>query len=134
MKIIVLTLLLSISSVWAQGKYSSEDYIICDIEESAWPGFEVLYPQAPEAFIHCARPSQILAVMNQFFTADSYRMFVTTKDKIASLVIYEGNSYATLYPHIYGPLYLNEIIYSFNVKRNANGKYDLPKVLEKSPR
>jgi len=133
MKFIAIILVFTgVTSAWAAGLYSSEDYIICDIEEAAWPGLEVLYPVAPDSFIHCARPSQMLYVMNKYFTSESYRILVTSKDKVASPVVYEGKSYSTLYPHIYGPLAISEVIYSFNIKRNGLGKFELPKILDKN--
>ena len=132
MRLIFIIIILSmISNVYANGKYSSDKYVICDIPESEYKKFVeneffVTKSLAEEGFIHCASPSQLEYVMNKYFKGDSYRLFVSTKDMLGSQLRYEGKESQNLYPHLYRPFYKNDLIKSMNIKRSSKGKYVLP--------
>lgn len=128
MKILSLILTFFSVSSYAAGKYSDENYVICDVEISKW--YEVMEkgqldiaPDSHDPFIHCARPSQLHYVMNKYFQGTTQVILVTHPSKVKSILRYENN-----YPHLYGSLLLKDVIFKMVKSPERDGSYTLPKV------
>lgn len=111
----------------AAGAYSDEKYVICDVDVRLWSqvkaqGYLDIAPDSHDPFIHCARPSQLHAVMNKYFKGTTQVILVTHPSKVSSILRYENN-----YPHLYGKLMLKDVIYKVIKAPDANGYYSLPK-------
>lgn len=122
-----------ISTSFVRGKYSSDDFVICDMEQNEWnhflnTGIYNPFSLRKEGFIHCAKPKQLLYVMNKYFLNDDYMVMVTNKEKIGKHLVYEGKDESNLYPHIYRPLYKEDLIDFFPIKRSLDGTFHLPEV------
>lgn len=83
-----------------------------------------------EGFIHCARPGQLYYVMNKYFKADSYKIFVSHKDKLGDKLVYEGKDPSDLYPHLYRRFNKADNIYDFRIDRNEDGTFHLPRIFK----
>lgn len=128
--------LCTVLNAMSEGKYSSEDFVICDVPEKEYAeflekGFFKTTSLEEEGFIHCAKPSQLEYVMNKFFEGDSYRLFISTTKKLGDKLKYEGKDENNQFPHLYRPFYRKDIIESMNIKRNEDGNFSLPVVFKK---
>lgn len=135
MKYAPLVLMFFLPTLARAGTYGSEDIVVCDIPQSLYDTFErtaKVHPQdlSSDPFIHCARPSQMQRVMDKYFKEDEYWIFIMNVQKIQTKLRYEGQSYSTLYPHVYGFISVKDISYDFKIKRNAQGKFILPDILK----
>lgn len=135
MKYTPFVLMFFLSTIAWAGPYASEDIVVCDIPLSLYNKFEMtakVYPQdlSSDPFIHCARPSQLQRVMDKYFKEDEYWIFIMNVQKIQTKLRYEGQTYSTLYPHVYDFISVKDISYDFKIKRNAQGKFILPDILK----
>lgn len=114
--------------------FNHDDYVLCDIPSNEFKafvknGYFETESLATEGFIHCAKPSQMPYVMNKYFTEDSYFIFVSHKLMLEDDLKYEGKDPDNLFPHLYRRFNREDAILFFEVKRNDNGKFELPSTL-----
>ena len=84
-----------------------------------------------EGFTHCAKPSQLEYVMNKYFKADSYVLFISASYLLGSEVKYEGRDESNLYPHLYRRFNKADALEVINIHRGSDGKFILPSVFIK---
>jgi uncharacterized protein (DUF952 family) len=135
MKIILILLTICSFNVLGQGMYSnSEVYVVCDIPLNEYElysenGYFRTESLGTEGFIHCARPSQLEYVMNKYFKADSYVLFISSRSLLGESLKYEGNDPNNLYPHLFRQFNKSDVIEQVIVNRSMNGEFILPRVL-----
>jgi uncharacterized protein (DUF952 family) len=137
MKKMILIIFIVSLNVMAQGKYSdSEIYVICDVPMENFgnyylDGYFETESLKTEGFIHCARPSQLQYVMNKYFKSDDYMLFITTKEKLGNMLIYEGDDSSNTYPHLYRRFESSDVINLIAVTRDVYGRFILPNQFRK---
>lgn len=139
MKEILMSVLLAGSAAMAEdpaGIYSDDNYVVCDVLESAYQdfvknGFFETESLSKEGFIHCAKPHQLNYVMGKYFTADRYVLFVSHKDLLGESLVYEGRDPNNLYPHLRRAFYMKDLIKSFHIIRNDQGVFEVPLELQR---
>lgn len=112
----------------AQGIYSDETVVICDVPLRDWKrvwesGYLNINSDSKDPFIHCARPSQFYYVMNKYFKGGTWVVLVTYAERVQHILRYENN-----YPHLYGSLDLREVVHTMEVSPDENGHYSLPAI------
>jgi len=115
-------------------QWYSDKYIICDAEIKDWPRIQQAGIYRPNSlktigFIHCARAKQLFYVANTFFKGKSKIFLVIDPKRLTSPIKYEGTLSSNLYPHVYGPINLDAVIWTKEIKPNSNGSYTIPKEL-----
>ena len=76
-----------------------------------------------DPFIHCARPGQFYQVMNKYFQGTTQVVLVTHASLVGEILKYEND-----YPHLYGRLYLDKVVYRMVVTPDSSGHYELPEI------
>lgn len=76
-----------------------------------------------EGFIHCSRPEQVLTVINRFY-ADIPDLILLWIDPnlLAAELRWEAAD-EDVFPHIYGPLKINEVIAVRDISPDPDGIY-----------
>lgn len=83
---------------------------------------------ATEGFIHCtAEPERLLIVANTWYTTNSEEWLILGIDEklVAAEVRWEEN-HGHVFPHIYGPLNLDAVIFIAPFPRTMDGTFQLP--------
>jgi uncharacterized protein (DUF952 family) len=86
-----------------------------------------------EGFIHCSHPEQVAGVANSRFRgrADLILLCVDETRLVCDLREEEGEP-GRLFPHIYGPLNLDAVVYAVAFPPDANGMFTLPAAVSES--
>jgi uncharacterized protein (DUF952 family) len=90
-----------------------------------------------EGFIHCSTISQVLPVTEKFYVGqDNLLLLQIDPALLSSDLKWEAPSGGTPppgvpegdpFPHIYGPINLDAVVEVLDLKRDSNGKFQLPK-------
>lgn len=103
-------------------------YITTEIEYNQAKASQEIRPAslAKEGFVHCSFAYQVTRVANRYFNGqDNLLVLKIDSAKLASKVIEENTSGGSeLYPHIYGPLFLNSVQSVTNLKRRSDGSFE----------
>ena len=86
-----------------------------------------------QGFIHCSTGDQISRVVNLFFTGQNELvLLVIDAARLTSKLRWEpGADLATeLFPHIYGPINLDSVVRTLELKLGKDGKFLLPEFLD----
>ena len=87
---------------------------------------------ANEGFIHCSNKSQILRVANNFFSNQRGLVILTIdSSKLKPDLRWEAGTGqpGDLFPHIYGPLNMEAVVFVFDFEQGLDGKFLLPQAL-----
>ncbi len=111
-------------------------YIVHALSTSDWERFKDDGEYRPESlekqgFIHCSKVGQIGVVADSIHSDDDDMMLLLIDEScLNSPVQYEtnGDSGTSAFPHIYGPLTLDEVAESFQFMQDETG-YRLPNEL-----
>ncbi|HSV85309.1 MAG TPA: DUF952 domain-containing protein, partial [Levilinea sp.] len=84
-----------------------------------------------EGFIHCSTRSQLLTVVNAFFSGrQGLALLAIDVDKLAPALVWENlEGGRELYPHLYGPLNLDAVLQVLPFQPEPDGRFSLPKNL-----
>ena len=78
-------------------------------------------------YIHCSKPSQIIAVANHSFKGQKGLVLLVINPKeVKAEVKYEGPEPTDLFPHIYGALNLNAVKSVLDFPPCEDGTFELP--------
>jgi len=89
-----------------------------------------------EGFIHCSTISQVIPVANNFYKAQTDLLLLQIEPTLLSSDLkWEPPSEGTpppgvpegdLFPHIYGPINLDAVMSTIDLKSKADGTFELP--------
>lgn len=87
-----------------------------------------------EGFIHFSRADQVLTVANNFYKGHQDLLLLKVDKRSLASKLKEEPPFETplndtLFPHLYGPLMLNEVTKVFDFPCEEDGKFKLPKNL-----
>ncbi len=76
-----------------------------------------------EGFIHCSRPEQVLTVINRFYAQvpDLILLWINP-NRVAAEIRWEASD-GDIFPHIYGPLNINEVVAVRDIFPDPDGVY-----------
>ncbi len=82
-----------------------------------------------DGFIHCSRIDQVLRSANSFFKGqDDLLLLSVATDKLNAAVRYEDLAEEGIqFPHIYGPLNLDAVVEVYELGKDPEGLFTLPK-------
>ncbi|MBI3758550.1 MAG: DUF952 domain-containing protein [Deltaproteobacteria bacterium] len=93
-----------------------------------------------EGFIHCSTMAQVIDTANAFFRGATDLMILRIDErKLTSPLKFEtpagpgDDRPRQSFPHIYGPLNLDAVIYAIEFPCEANGSFQLPEMLLELP-
>lgn len=80
-----------------------------------------------EGFIHCSTPEQVVEVANYMFRGKTgLELLVIDADKVTAPIKYEDAGNGKLYPHIYGPLNTEAVMFTIDFAPQLDGTFKLP--------
>lgn len=114
--------------------YNHDNIVVCDIPTTQLSffykrGFFTTESLYKEGFIHCAKPRQLPYVINKYFTANSYALFISHRSILGEALVYEGKDPNNLYPHLRRPFFARDVIKIIVLNRNSFGLFEIPKEL-----
>lgn len=79
-----------------------------------------------EGFIHFSTPEQLLATAERHFPLDQdlVVLYISPR-KVAHKLKWEAGSNGEMFPHIYGPVFPEEVEFTRYLIRNPEGNWDL---------
>ena len=88
-------------------------------------------PLAPQGFIHCSRPDQVIRVADAVFRGQpDLVLLCIAVDRLTAPLYSEGPEDGEEdFPHIYGPLNLEAVLDVIEFPPNEDGTFALPKAL-----
>jgi uncharacterized protein (DUF952 family) len=113
---------------------ASNDAWLASVEQGCYHADSL----STEGFIHCSKPSQIVAVANTFYRGQGgLVLLVIDSSKLEPELKWEPPAepeptYARegeLFPHIYGPLNLDAVLEVLAFEPDKDGYFTLPEVL-----
>ena len=95
---------------------------------------------AAEGFIHCSTMAQVIDTANAFFRGTTALLILRIDErKLASPLRFEAPATPEdtrpreSFPHIYGPLNPDAVIYAIEFPREADGSFQLPEMILELP-
>ena len=100
--------------------------VICSLEKKELISFVKSGTYRPssldqEGFVHCCSPSQLEYVANKYFNKDEYVLLISNDNILGRDLVYENN-----FPHLYREFKTSDLLDLVFLKRNINGKFNLP--------
>jgi uncharacterized protein (DUF952 family) len=90
---------------------------------------------ADEGFIHCSYSSQLLGVVNRFYSDVPELVLLTIDRKLLDAPVVDeppADGVDDLFPHVYGPIAVGAVVSARPWRRDADGTYRLPDELTDS--
>lgn len=86
---------------------------------------------APEGFIHCSKPDQVIDVANRLFRGQKGLVLLCINTRrVGPEIVYENlEGGQDLFPHIYGPLNLDAVVDVVSFEPEKEGRFALPSEL-----
>ena len=82
-----------------------------------------------EGFIHCSTRRQVLLTANRFFNNQTDLVLLGIDPNLVEATIRDDAADDDFFPHIYGPLNLNAVLYVWELIPDACGTFTtLPKI------
>jgi uncharacterized protein (DUF952 family) len=80
-----------------------------------------------EGFIHASTPQQLAAVAEKHYRgrSDLVLLYIST-ERVRAEIRYEGRPGGEQYPHIYGPLNVDAVVRTLELRPAADGSYIVP--------
>jgi uncharacterized protein (DUF952 family) len=80
-----------------------------------------------EGFIHCSTAAQVVGSANRFFSNQQDLVILAIDvDRVTAEIRYEGADEGNLFPHIYGGLNIDAVIWTIDFEADADGVFRLP--------
>jgi uncharacterized protein (DUF952 family) len=106
-------------------------YKICDKNEWAAAGGDGVYRgsanDAKDGFIHFSNAAQVPGTLARFYAeADNLVLAAVDDSKLGAALIWERSGDHGLFPHLYGPLDMANVVWVKPLIRGADGVFVLP--------
>lgn len=115
-------------------KYNLATMILHITSYVAWVAAQASGEYSPasferDGFIHCSTPDQLEGTLDKHFgSTNKVYVLVIDASKERDYTKYENLEGGTeLFPHLYRKLPVSSVLTSFEIFRNAAGKFDIPK-------
>jgi uncharacterized protein (DUF952 family) len=106
-------------------------YKICDKDEWEAAAMTGVYPgsanDAKDGFIHFSNAAQVPGTLARFYAdADNLVLAAVDDSKLGAALIWERSGDHGLFPHLYGPLPMANVVWVKPLTRGADGVFVLP--------
>ena len=97
-----------------------------DWERAGQAGEYTAASLAPEGFIHCSTPNQVVKTANRFYRGrQGLVLLVIDAARLTAPIKYEAAD-ADLFPHVYGPINLDAVVGIQEFAPDADGAFPQP--------
>lgn len=81
-----------------------------------------------ENFIHFSTREQVVGTANRFYSQHNQMLLLAVDDtKLGDMLKFEDlYIHGALFPHLYGPLDLNQVIAVYELAKSDSGAFELP--------
>ena len=80
-----------------------------------------------DGFIHCSDKEQLKETFNKFFFKQKNLILLKIDALKLKNLIYEQVSDGNMFPHLYGPFEISNVIAEYKIDLRENGSYDIPR-------
>ena len=96
-------------------------------------GFYAIASLKSEGFIHCSTPAQVLRVARERFAGrDDLVLLEIAENRVRVEIKYENcEGGSELFPHLYGPLNVDAVVWVHEFKPGDNGDFSLPDAISR---
>ena len=79
-----------------------------------------------DGFIHCSDKEQLKVTFNKFFFKQKNLILLKIDALKLKNLIYEQVSDGNMFPHLYGPFEISNVIAEYKIDLRENGSHDIP--------